>query len=164
LNLDGIDEADVAFIVDFCVAGLCALASKTTPSVSSPSGAQLIYTACSCTSINRSIPLKDFSKVLHVIVAAKDVSEMDSELAVSVFNSVYECFGKTFTVDVESYAAMAGQFLERCSEFFSVSTSTAQEFAPRVVKLIALIKPVLAQNPKLLGLSSTHSFCCSKMF
>jgi len=165
LNLNGSDEADVAFIVDFCVAGLVAFASKTLPSLSSPSGAQLVYTACSCSSINRSVPLRDFSKVLHAAVSAQDVPENDAELAVAIFNSVHGCFGKTFSVDVESYAASVGLFLERCSQFLSASTSAAAEqFAPLVVKLITLISPVLTKNPKLLGPLLTRLFCIFKMF
>ena len=165
LNLNGSDEADVASIADFCVAGLVAFASKTLPSLSSPSGAQLIYTACSCSSINRSVPLRDFSKVLHAAVSTQDVQENDAELAVAIFNSVHGCFGKTFSVDVESYAASVGLFLERCSQFLSASTSAAAEqFAPHVAKLITLISPVLTKNPKLLGPLLTRLFCIFKMF
>jgi hypothetical protein len=153
LNLKGHDEADVAFIVDFCVAGLIAYASKSIQSVSSPLGAQLMFAGCSCSTINRSVPLKDYSKVLHAAITAKDLSESDMELAVSMLNSVYECFGKSFSVDVESHAASLLQFLKRCAEFFSDRDRSApgQNFAPHVLKLIALISPVLDQNPKLLG-------------
>ena len=153
LNINGRDDADVAMILDFSVTGLIAFASKSIPSVFSPLGAQLVFTACSCSTINRSIPLKDFSNVLHAAIAVKDISESDMEFAASTFNSVFECFGKTFSVDVETYSASVVLFLKRCSDFFSDRDRSApgQDFSPHVQKLIDLISPVLSQNPKLLG-------------
>jgi hypothetical protein len=151
LNQEGSDSAAVALVVDFCVAGLIAHTSKELPSLSSPSGANLLFTMCSCSSLNHTLPLKQFSEVLHAAIAPKDISQNDMELAVFLFNSVSECFGKSFSIDVESYSASVRQFLERSSVFLSTHASASQDFVPLVRKLTDWIGPVLSQNPKLLG-------------
>ncbi len=160
LTRRGSNDADVALVVDFCVAGLISLAIKALPSVSSPSSATLLYTVCSCSSINRSLPLRQFSQVMHAAISAKHVSEMEMELAVSIFNSVFECFGKSFTVDVESYSASVMQFFERCRGFLSDKSQSVavQGFDSVVHKLIDLITPVLRLNPRLLGSFFTDFF------
>ena len=150
LNFQGSDAADVALIVDFCVAGLISQASKTLPSVSSPLGATLLFTACSCSSINRSVPGADFSKILYAALAPPQVSENEMELAVSTFASIFECFGKSFTVDVESHSAAVTMLLAK-SQFLLSHPTVAQDVAPRVQQLASLIGPVLSANPKLLG-------------
>ena len=76
------------------------------------------------------------------------------ELAVSILNLVFECFGKSFSVDVESYSAAVMQFCERCRGFLSIQSVVDQELDSVVQKLIGLISPVLSLNPRLLG-----SFC-----
>jgi hypothetical protein len=150
LNLQGGDDAEVAMIVDFCVAGLISQASKTLPSVSSPLGATLLFTACSCSSINRSLPGADFSKILYAALAPPQVSENEMELAVSTFALIFECFGKSFTVDVESHSAAVTMFLAK-TQFLLSHPSVSQDVAPLVQQLASLICPVLSANPKLLG-------------
>jgi hypothetical protein len=153
LNSYGSDDVDIALVIDSCVAGLISHASKALPSLSSPSGATLLYTVCSCSSINRSLPIRKFSQVMHAAISEKQVSEMEMELAVSILNLVFECFGKSFSVDVESYAAAVMQFCERCRVFL-IQSAVDQELDSVVHKLIGLISPVLSLNPRLLG-----SFC-----
>jgi hypothetical protein len=150
LNRKGGDDADIALIVDFCVAGLISQACKSLPSISSPLGATLLFAACSGSSVNRSVPGSDFSKILHAAIAAPQVSEKEMELAVMIFSAVFQCFGKSFTVDVESHSASVVLFLERCQSFQS-HPEFAQDFAARFQQLVALIGPVLSANPKLLG-------------
>jgi hypothetical protein len=154
LNSHGSDDVDIALVIDSCVAGLICHASKALPSISSPSGATLLYTVCSCSSINRSLPIRKFSQVIHAAISAKQVSEIEMELAVSILNLVFECFGKSFSVDVESYSAAVMQFCERCRGFLSIQSVVDQELDSVVQKLIGLISPVLSLNPRLLG-----SFC-----
>jgi hypothetical protein len=158
LNLKGNDVADVALIVDFCVVGLISQASKTVPSLFCPLGATLLYTACSCSSINRSVPGAEFSKILYAAVAPAHVSENEMELAVSTFALIFECFGKSFTVDVELHSAAVTMFLAK-TQFLVLHASVAQDIAPRVQQLASLIGPVLRANPKLLGPSFGTVFC-----
>jgi hypothetical protein len=158
LNLQEIDDADIAMIVDFCVAGLISQASKTLPSVSylhsSPSGATLLFTACCCSSINRSVSGADFSKILHAALAPTQVSENEMEVAVSTFATIFECFGKSFTVDVELHSEAVTTFLAK-SQFLLSHPGVVQDVAPCIQQLASMIGPVLTTNPKLLG-SSFH--------
>jgi len=155
LNHNGSDDADIALIVDFCVAGLISLACKSLPSVSCPLGATLLFAVCSCSSVNRSVTGADFSKILYAALAAPqahflEVSEKEIELAVSTFAAVFQCFGKSFTVDVESHSASVMLFLEK-SQCLMSHPGVAQDIAPRFEQLAALVGPVLRANPKLLG-------------
>lgn len=145
LNREGSDDTDIALIVDFCVAGLISQAWKSLPSCSSPLGATLLFTACSGSTVNRSITGTDFSKILRAAIADPQVSEKEMELAVLTFSAVFQCFGKSFTVDIESHSASVVLFLERCQSL------QCEDFASRFQQLAALIGPVLSANPKLLG-------------
>ena len=155
LNREGSDDADIALIVDFCVAGLISQACKSLPSISSPLGATILFAACSGSTVNRSVTGTDFSKILHAAIADPQVSENEMELAVLTLSAVFQCFGKPFTVDVESHSASVVLFLERCQTLQS-HPEFAQDFAPRFQQLAALIGPVLSANPKLLGESLTQ--------
>jgi hypothetical protein len=155
LNQKGSDDADIAVIVDFCIAGLISQACKSLPSISSPLGATLLFAACSGSSVNRSVTASDFSKILHAAIAAPQVSEKEMELAVMTFSAVFQCFGKSFTVDVESHSASVVLFLEKGQSLQS-HPEFAQDFATRFQQLAALIGPILSANPKLLGASSTQ--------
>jgi hypothetical protein len=155
LNREGSDDADIALIVDFCVAGLISQACKSLPSVSSPLGATLLFTACSGSTVNRSVTGTDFSKILREAIADPQVSEKEMELAVLFFSAVFQCFGKSFTVDIESHSASVVLFLERCQSL-QCHPEFAQDFAPRFQQLAARIGPVLSANPKLLGESLTQ--------
>ena len=77
------------------------------------------------------------------------------ELAVLTLSAVFQCFGKPFTVHVESHSASVVLFLEKCQTLQS-HPEFAQDFAPRFQQLAALIGPVLSANPKLLGESLTQ--------
>lgn len=158
LNRDGSDDADVALIVDSVIVGLVTQGIKSLPSISSPSGASFLFAVCSCSSVNRSLPCKDLSKILHCAVSTKDVSKEDMELAVCTLCALFECCGKSFTVDVEVYSASFMRFLDGCSEFLLPQGPAVQWLTPLVQQLAALISPVLKQNPKLLGQSLFVTF------
>lgn len=158
LNSSGSDDADVALIVDSVIVGLATQGIKSLPSISSPSGASFLFAVCSCSSVNRSLPCKDLSKILHCAVSMQGVSKEDMELAVCTLCALFECCGKSFTVDVEAYSASLSRFLDCCYEFLLPQGSAFQWLTPLVQQLAALIGPVLKQNPKLLGQS--YSFYC----
>ena len=114
-----------------------------------------MFTACSGSTVNRSVTGTDFSKILREAIADPQVSEKEMELAVLTFSAVFQCFGKSFTVDIESHSASVVLFLERCQSL-QCHPEFAQDFAPRFQQLAARIGPVLSANPKLLGESLTQ--------